>query len=224
MITLAELQLQVRQRADIVNSNFIAPAELTSYINSSIAELYDLLCESFGEDYFVTKYEFTTTDSQSYTLTDDFYELKRVDLKIDNTDWVTVPRFNLNQDTTLSSSSFVALGGYLNVKYRLIGNTIKLAPLPSPGSTVRILYVPLPTQLADPTDTLQDFNYYSEYVIVDAAIKCMAKAEDDVTVLMAQKAEQKARIIGKAANRDVANPEAITDIYDVNYFPFRGVR
>lgn len=224
MITLAEIKLQARQRADQVKSKFVSDSELTSYINSAIAELYDLLCESYGEDFYVTEYEFTTTDAPSYTLPDNFYELKRLDLKIDGTDWVTVPRFNLNEETALRSSSFVALGGYLNTRYRIVGNTIKIAPLPAPGSTIRALFVPLPVKLQADSDTLDDFNYYSEYVIIDAAIKMMAKEESDVSVLAAQKEQQRARIVSKSANRDAANSEQITDIYATNYAWWRGTR
>lgn len=224
MITLAEIKLQARQRSDMVNSKLVSDSELTSYINSSIAELYDLLCESFGEDYFVEEYEFTTTDQGAYTLPDNFYELKRLDLKVDSQDWMTIPRFNLNEETALRSSSYVALGGYLNVRYRLVGNSLKIAPLPDPGATARVLFVPLPMQLINDSDELKDFNYYAEFVIVDVCIKMLTKEESDVQVFMAQKAEQKARIIGKSANRDVANSEQVTDIYATQYDFFRSTR
>lgn len=224
MITLGELKLQARQRADQVRSKFVSDSELTSYINSGIAELYDLLCESYGEDFYVIEYEFQTTDSGAYNLPDDFYELKRLDVKIDEQDWVTIPRFNLNEETSLRSSTYVALGGYLNIRYRLVGNKLKLAPLPTPGSTIRALYVPLPVKLVDDTDTLDDLNYYSEYVILIASIAMLNKEESDVTVLTAQKAEQKARIVSKSQNRDAANSDQITDIYATQYDFIKGVR
>ena len=224
MITLDELKLQIRQRADMVHSNFVSDSELTSYINSSIAELYDLLCEAYGSDYFVEEYEFTTTDEAAYELPENFYELKRLDLQVDGNNWVTVPRFNLNEETALRSSSYVYANGYINCRYRLIGNTLKLAPLPSPGTAARALIVPLPIKLVDGSDELQDFNYYSEYVIVDCVIKCKQKEESDVQVEMVQKQEQKARIVSKADTRDAANSEQVTDIYAVNYNYFNRVR
>ncbi len=217
MITLAELKLQARQRADMTRSNFVSDSELTSYLNSAIAELYDILCEAYGEDYFLTEFEFTTTDEEGYTLPDEFYELKRLDIKLDTENWLTLQRFNLNQETNLRSSTYVAFGGYVNIKYRIMGNSIKLAPLPSPGSTVRALYVPLPIKLVDDADTLQDFNYYSEFVIVTAAAKMLNKEESDTAHLDAERAQQIARIQSKAGARDAANSEQITDIYATNY-------
>jgi len=224
MTTLAELKLQARQRADMVKSKFISDSELTSYINSAIAELYDILCECYGEEYFVTEYEFVTTDAGNYELPSDFYELKRVDVKLDTQDWVTVSRFNLNEETALRSSTFVAWGGYLNIRYRIVGSSLKLAPIPSPGTTVRALYVPLPVKLVDDADTMQDFNYYSELVIVIAAIKMLSKEESDTAHLDAERAQQIARIQSKAQNRDAANAEQITDIYATQYDYIKGVR
>lgn len=219
-ITLAELRLQSRQRADMVNSTFVSNSELTSYINSSIAELRDLLCEAYGEDYFVTEYEFTTDGSASYPLPANFYELKAVDLKADTQNWINVQRFNFNERNRLNNSEVVAWGGVNNVKYRLVGTNIKLAPVPPSGTDMRLWYVPLPTALVNDNDTLQDFNSYSEYVIVDAAIKMMQKEESDVTVLMLQKQALAKRISDKAANRDATYPESVSDIHaeDLDYW------
>lgn len=224
MVTLAELRLQARQRADMVNSNFVSNSELTGYINSSIAELYDMLCEAYGEEYFVTEYDFTTDGSEAYDLPDDFYELKGVDLKADSQNWINVQRFNFNARNKLNNSEVISWGGINNTRYRLLNQTIKLAPTPPSGTEMRLWYVPLPVKLVDDSDTLQDFNSYSEYVIVDAAIKMMQKEESDVTVLAAQKQALEARIRGKAQDRDAANPESISDIYDEDVDWFTGRR
>lgn len=224
MVTLAELRLQARQRADMQKTNFISDAELNSYINNSIAELYDLMCEAYGEDYYVEELEFATDGTNSYSLPDDFYELKRVDLKLDNINWVTVPRFRLNQQNMLDSSTYVAYGGSCSVRYRLVGGNIKLSPAPASGSTVRLLYVPLPVKLVDDTDTLNDFNAYSEYVIVDACIKMLTKEESDPSIFASQKMALDKRIRDKAQNRDAAMPDCISDIYDETYWPYKGVK
>jgi hypothetical protein len=76
-ITLAELRLQSRQRADMENSQFVSDSELTSYINNSIAELHDIMCEAYGSDYYVISAEFSIDSStDTYALPSDFYEVK----------------------------------------------------------------------------------------------------------------------------------------------------
>ena len=52
-MTLAELREASRQRADQENSQFISDSELNSYINQSYFELYDILVQSYGDDYYV---------------------------------------------------------------------------------------------------------------------------------------------------------------------------
>jgi len=58
-----------------------------------------------------------------------------------------------------------------------------------------------------------DFNGWSEYVIIDAAIKCLIKEESDVQVLLMQKKQVLDRIEAMAANRDAGEPERVTDVY-----------
>jgi hypothetical protein len=74
-------------------------------------------------------------------------------------------------------------------------------------------YIPTAPILASDSATLNDLNQYSEYVIVDAAIKMMQKEESDVSVLMAEKAALKRRIEEAAQNRDAGKSESIGDIY-----------
>lgn len=227
-ITLEELRLRARQRADMENSKFVKDSELTSYINNSIAELHDILSEAYGSEYFVQETDATAlVEGQAkYDLPDDFYELKGVDVQLDGQEWVTVTPFAFNERNRNQNSAFSgwSLAGLCNIRYRLVGNKIQFSPAPDTAANYRLWYVPVAERLVNNDDTLQDFNAYSEYVIVDAAIKCMQKEESDVSVLMAQKAALEKRIRDKAANRDAANAESISDIYatDDDYYFWRG--
>jgi len=206
-ITLLQLRTQARQRADMENSQFIKDPELNSYINSSIAELHDLLVQSYGSDYYVKSSTFSTTNNQdtyqlSSIITDnDFYKLKGLDAKLSG------------------NYSFL---GVTSLRYRLVGSGLVLTPIPDENTEIRIWYTPVATQLANDTDILEDLNQYAEYVIVDAAIKMMQKEESDVSVLAAQKAALKRRIEEAANNRDAAIGESITDVYAGNEEFFYG--
>lgn len=226
-ITLAELRVQSRQRSDMESSQFVSDSELNSYINNSIAELHDILGDAYGSEYFVK----STADlpivsgTDAYDLPDDFYELKGVDIKLMNQDWVNVQRFNFNERNRYSNFNIWDTTGLTNVRYRIVGDSLKFTPIPDVTAEYRIWYVPVATVLVNDTDELNDFNAYSEYVIVDAAIKMLQKEESDVTVLFAQKTALTTRIREKSQNRDAANSETITDIYaDADdYFFRRGV-
>jgi hypothetical protein len=216
-ITLEQLRTQSRQRADMENSKFVSDSELTSYINNSIAELHDILAESYGSEYFVKNDTIdVSSGTSSYDLPTDFYELKGVDVKLDNQTYINMRPFNFNERNRFGDFSFWDLAGITNIRYRLVGNQLMVSPVPDRNATIRIWYVPVATKLVNDADTLDDFNAYSEYVIVDAAIKMMQKEESDVSVLAAQKMALEKRIRDKSQNRDAASPDSITDIYAEN--------
>lgn len=217
LITLAELRLQTRQKADQEKSKLVKDSELTAYLNSSIAELYDLLCEAYGSEYYTVESAsyFTDGTNFSYDLPTDMYELKGVDMRVANQDWVTLQQFNFNERNRYGDTG--RWTGIENIRYRLVGNKVRFNPLPDANTEYRYWYVPFPTQLVNDTDTLDGLNSYQEYVMVDAAIKMMQKEESDVSVLMAQKEALKKRIVDKAANRNAAQSGTISDVYAEGY-------
>lgn len=218
-ITLEEIKLQARQRADMENATIIGEGELTSYVNNSIAELYDILCEAYGSDYYVTDTGALSIVSgqSSYDLPSDFYEMVGVDIRTPgDTNWQTIERYNFNERNRYPDGAVWNLFGYTNIRYRVVGNKISFTPTPDADYEYRLHYIPLPTPLINPTDELNDFNSYSEYVIVDVAIKMLVKEESDPSVFVMQKQALEKRIRDKAANRDAANADTISDIYAQN--------
>ena len=213
-ITLAEIRLQTRQRADMENSNFVQDSELNNFINNSIAELYDIIVEAYASEYYVVSTESPVLQNEDeINLPDDFYVMKGVDIKIDNQDFISLRPFNFNERNRYSELGVWDLAGITNVRYRILGNKLRFTPRPDRNATVRLWYVPLPTTLVNDTDTFDDINSFAEYVIVDAAIKMMQKEESDVSVLLAQKVALEKRIRDRAKVRDASSPQSISDIY-----------
>lgn len=206
-VTLLQLKTRARQRADMETSDFVSDAELVDYVNASLAELYDLLVAAYGDDYFMADaFPISVTSGTSdYNLPTDFYKLKGVDIQ-DGSDWLTVRPFNFNERNKVQS-------GIECLRYRLMGSKIKFSPVPTGSSSVQLWYVPVAPTLVDDADTFNDVNNFSEYVVVDTAIKMLQKEESDVSVLMAQKDRLKRRLEEMANNRDAGSPESITDIY-----------
>jgi hypothetical protein len=216
-ITLLELRTQSRQRADQEDSTFITDTELNSYINNSIAELHDILVQAYGSDYFLSEFNFTTVPDQTdYTLPEDLYKLRGVDVKLNSANWETIRKFNFNERNRLNDFGVWNISGFSAVRYRVMGSRIRFSPVPDAAVQARLWYVPVAEVLVSDSDELVDYNAYSEYVIVDAAIKMMVKEESDPTVLVKQKADLKRRIEEAANNRDAGNPESVTDVYAEN--------
>lgn len=228
-ITLGEIRLQSKQRADRVNSQFLTTSEWNNNINQSMYELYDLLITCY-EDYFIAPPVTLTTDGTTvqYPLPNGysnfitnsqaapaFYKLSGVDLSLNTSAnaYVTVDKFDwIRRNEYVFPNTASTIYGVFNMRYRLMGSTLYFTPTPSAGQGIRIWYIPrLPTLLKDKDTTTVDISGWIEYVIVDAAIKALQKEESDVSVLMAQKMALKARIEESAMNRDAGRADTISN-------------
>lgn len=231
-LTLLQLRTAVRQRADMVNSQFVTDAELTSYINQSYQELYDLLRQKFGDDYFVApEVTITTTgtndlyalpDGTNFSAAPAFQNLLGVDLLLSNQadSAVTIKPFMFIERNRYAVPNFQSFYGVTNLRYRLRGNNIWFTPIPSAGQSIRLFYVPQLVALSADGDLADNLGGWLEYVICDAAIKCMQKEESDVSVLGAQKLMLITRIEAAAETRDPGSPQIVSDtIYNNSSWP-----
>jgi len=152
-MSLPQLRVASRQRADMVNSQFVTNDELNSYINASYFELYDLLVQKYGDDYYVEQYSFALSQNQTrYDLPADFFKLLGVDLQIsDGPDgYVSLRPFTLAERNRYSTANVQTWIGVTNLRYRLSGNKLWFTPSPQTGQTIRIWYIPRLRELTDP--------------------------------------------------------------------------
>jgi hypothetical protein len=151
------------------------------------------------------------------------YKLMGVDLSLNTASnaWVTVNKFVFNnRNEYVYPNTASTIYGVFNLRYRLLGNQIEFIPTPSSGQRIQLWYIPKLTQLISDTDiTVTGISGWLEYVITDAAIKVLQKEESDVTILGAQKMALIRRIQESAMNRDVAQPDHITDIRSNGQWP-----
>lgn len=234
-INLGYIRYLAQLRADKLNSQFLTTDEWNSNINQSMYELYDILITKFGDDYFLAPpVSFSTTGSANYPLPDGvttfqntltgspfiappLYKLAGVDcgVAVGNNAWVTLPRFNwIDRNKFVYPQLQANALGVFNLSYRQMGNTLWFIPRPSAGQYIQLWYIPVMQQLLQDTDML-DFSIsgWCEYVIVDAAIKALVKEEsfDAAAILGQVKAGLAERINTTAANRDVGQPNTVSD-------------
>lgn len=220
--TLGNLRLEAQQRINKENSQFYTIQEWNSMLSNSYKELYDILIQKFGDDYFVTNpFTYTTsgtidstTQQSTYPLPNDFYKLLRVEVALNPADpnsWVTLREFMAIQANLWNFPNVYTFYGITNLRYRLWGNNLVIVPIPSAGQTLRILYSPRPNQLITDTDRVDAISGWEEYIVVDACIKALAKEESDTTVFMLQKQALLKRIEEAAENRNVGEPETVSD-------------
>lgn len=214
--TLAQLITIVRERGDYVNSQFVTDSEITTYINQSAAELYDILIQAYGNDYFVAPpYSFTTggPTQQLYPLPANLYKLLGVDLQVssDPASWVTLRRFQFTERNRYWLANQYAYYGITNLRYKVVGNNLWLTPVPSQNQTIQLWYIPRINYLVNTTDIFDGISGWEEYIIVDAVMKCRIKEETDIQELLVQKQALVARINAAAEDRDASEPSRVSD-------------
>ncbi len=164
-ISLGSLRQQCQEITDLENNGAVTDQAWNSFITNSYKKLYDMLVGAYGNDYYLANtYQLTTSNSQSYPLPDGtpsyldttgstaakFYKLIGVDLQSSGTPggWLTLRRFeSIERNRFGYLNSTMGVGGYTNLRYRVQGDQIYLAPVPQTGQVVQLWYVPAPTNL-----------------------------------------------------------------------------
>lgn len=216
-VTLTALITQCREAADMVGSTFVTDTEVTSLINTYVAELYDLLVQSYGPAFYADSYTFSTVAGQrEYALPispntgSDFYALLGIDLNIGG-DIVSAVPFDFYGRNKYSDSSSYTRGQ--PVYYRLHGSEIWLIPAPDGVYTATVHYIPAaPTLAAGGTTSFDGVNGWERYIVASCAIAMLAKEESDPSIFLAEKASLTQRIKSMAAHRDAGMPERIVDV------------
>lgn len=213
--TLSELRTRARQRTDAVNSTFFTDSEINGYINDSIAELYDILIQKFGADYYLvdTPFSFTTVSGQkNYDLPSNFYKLAGVDLRNSGTgDPLTLDPFMFIERNRFNNRARRTARDLSGLRYRIIGNKIRFIE-PDANEEIDLWYAPSATKLVNDSDTFDGINGWEEYVVIDVAIKMNIKQESETTELERQLQRMRQRIEEAADNRDYGQSERVTDV------------
>lgn len=213
-LTLADLHYQSRLRADKVGSSYIKKDELTSYINSSYAELYDLLIGAYGNDYYLKLNSFTTVGgTDTYSLPSDFYKMIGMDFKLTASRRLTLRPFQFNERNRYQEGAYwSAVVGISGPRYHIQGNDIKFRPTPDGAYQIDHWYIPCCPVLVNDNDTVDGINGFEEYIIVDCAIKMLSKEESEIGHLEVQKNRLIQRINTMAENRDAGQTFRVSDV------------
>ena len=209
-VTLAQLRTRVRERADMVDSDFVTDAELNTYIQQSYRKLYNLIVTTFSDWYVEDPVEFTISPgTNEYTLPATFYKLVAVDYKR-NDQWVEVKRYTMTERNVRTSGAFRAY--FPSIMYRLMNGKLRFIPTDNCDGTYRYWAVNKPNVPTDDADTIDGENGWDEFVVLDAAIKCLSKEESDISVLALERAQVKEDILINANSYDEGGSERVEDV------------
>lgn len=215
-VDLKTLQSRVLQRANLEGATqFITPAELTDLINGSVAEWCDeVRGTTWNGTYSRSAMTFTTANGQqAYPLPLDFLSLISVDVFITpGSPVVTAVAYQEEQRNLFKNNPVMFGWGFAHpVYYQLQGPNISFIPLPLGTYQIQLNYIPTAPVLSDPDDMIDSINGWEEFIVLDAAIKCLIKAGESETIqLLTQRlSAQRERIRAMAARRDQQTAEQV---------------
>jgi hypothetical protein len=212
--SLQQLQQDALLRADMVNSSFVTPQELTRYINQGITELYEQLCVA-SQDYYLSNVNIqTNSTTDTYALPADFFWLRGVDINLGGQQVCPARRFNWEERDIYKLQGTGWYWGQ-TFAYDLRGNTIVLFPAPQGIYGVVLWYYPIAPTLSAPDDTFDAVNGWDELITLSCAIKMLTREEswEAVDRLKQDYAEQMRRVQSMAPKRNAGQPPRITDLF-----------
>lgn len=194
-------------------------ADVTRYINQGCAELWDLLIEARGADYYraATPQTITTTeDTSSYALEAGFYLL--ISVRIAETGGGPLVPFTSQEEPELRDD-LGSTGWPTHYQLRRSAatssqNTICLLPTHDAGLSIVVEYVPSFTDLSADGDLFDGINGWEEYAVCYAA-RCMATKDEEwqlVQALDRDMARLADRIKKLAPKRDMHRARRVTDV------------
>jgi hypothetical protein len=217
--TLQKIINQVRFRTNTENSQIVTDAELTGYINDSLAELDGVLVNKY-DDYKLKNTVLTPNASGQLTLPADFLKLRGVDAQLATGDpdaYLPIREYNFQQ--RVRKPYLLAQGtgfGPSVVEYRLQDQYVQLEPVAvAVQYSYRVWYTPDYVPLVNPGDTLQtymDSQAWYDFAVADVGVKVLAKQDLDPATFMVQRDKKLDFILRMSApKRDTGEPHAVVD-------------
>lgn len=231
-VSLLDFKTNIKFRAQFEGVDFVDDPQLTALINSSVSMFVEII-SSATQDYFIDSFEQTYTGSQDgyekgflAMPQDVVHEIRGVDYILDSTQSATLQTFNFQERnrfkspfwplTTTRTQSFY--------KFRPHKDGLLIIPEPNVGEKFRLWYTPVLPNLQNDTDTMQVFNRWDEWIILDVTIKLLTAEGTDVSDLRLERQAQLDRLLKAAARRQSAGARVGMDIYelDADPFPYNG--
>ena len=191
-------------------------ADVTTFLNPSL-EVYSTTAVAAATA-IPNVFSFPNYTSSTGGKATDVYQVRGVDASRSGDFTVNVPRYNWEERNVMSSGLLTPASG-LSAAYRVTQNptsgldSLTLIPATGTGFTgFRVWYYPNPKELVFSSDFIDGRSGWEEWVVVDAAIKLLAKEESDTSALEREAGRVWARVTAVAVNRDAGQSKRITDV------------
>ena len=230
-VSLAAMVTSVRRRTNLErNFNFVPDVEIVEYINEACQDLYDLLSDLGGQEWFrktwpiVTRTASGDDPGDTYPLPPDFYKLTSAEIVYSGGVTRPIAPYMEKERATYTLLTGWSIGAL--AWYRMLGaNQIRFIPAPAAQYTVNLNGYPTFTKLTvaayrDSTErqilqapaSFDGINGWEQYVIWKTVARVQAKQKVDPSAALQFAAEKEQAIQAAAQNRDMQHAERVQDV------------
>lgn len=207
---MSDIIAEVRDLADMENTDFVTDTEITAYVNDARREAWQILAESY-EDWYITAYDFATVaGTRDYSLPSDFIRLRKVF-------WVRDKSTSSEREYPLRRVTWDATdsrdwAGDKPDRFMLRGSNIRLFPLVEAVYNYRIYYSAAPAALTSASTSVEWEYGLDRFCVWDAVVRCLIKEKSDVTDARAERDRHWALALKSADNRDASEPRRTQEV------------
>lgn len=219
VVTLAELRSGAYLYADERpggTDSVLDTVEVDRLANGVLSELYELLVAAREDDgHTKTKTGATVASTASYALPDDFFERRALELNWSATDIEEVQQIQLSERNNYVMNNTWSRGSPKGFRMLSVSGQRKLTFYPTPSSAVTytLYYIPKCPVLQNPSDEFDGVNGWGKLVMLGTAIEMRAIVQNEASDLKEKYAEQYARIVSMASDREATAPKRIRDVH-----------
>ena len=216
IVTRATMRTRARDFAMMEQDVEVTDTAVNDALNQQLAELYDEIRSSYGDEYFQTRLAITTAPgTELYALPADFLAAQRVEcIPQGSTDTYPVDSY-MPQEAALLRTLSTRYSFQTPFRHRIIGQNVSFLPVPSAAYAVTLYYTPNFVPLTADSGaggTFDSINNWENFAVWGLVAYMLARRDGDPSFALGQKEQIRARIRSLAPQRNEGSPQRIADV------------
>lgn len=207
--TLLGLRTRAQGRADMETDANIATTVWNAYINASRQRLRRILVAT-NVDLFLKSKTFTLTGGNSSYIYDlaanvtDFWKVMALDKNIDS---------QADNIQRIGRFMFAERFRAIDISYRVFNDNLELRPASAAAGNYTLWYIPQPAVMSADGNTLAlAEDMWSEFIVLEAAIKARRRQQRDTSDLVSELRELVPEIQSAAADINAGEADRVLDV------------
>lgn len=200
-VTFGIIKSRIRFEADFENATaaVVDPTRLNEVANAALRRVWSLLLRHRPDHCLTEAALATTPNSPTVNLPAAFQQLRLLEI-LDGANHVPLSSYALSEQWRLQQAG--APASPADIRYRIQGATLKLAPTPAAAYTLRLYYLPTFTPLSLDADTFDGINGFEDLVVAEGVLDLLRREKMPLGEWIEKRDDLRKQIIPEANDTD----------------------